>query len=62
MQISATIRYWEQTSPEGHGQMKGKTYIFSDKDTVEYMLKATNQKDVSDLNLSNVATDSEYHS
>jgi hypothetical protein len=60
MQIAATIRYCEQISPEGHIQMCAKTYVFSDKDTIEYMLKATGMKDVSFMNLSNVATDEEY--
>lgn len=42
--------------------MKSRTYVFSDKDTIKYILESTGQKDVSDLNLSNVANDSEYKS
>jgi hypothetical protein len=60
MQIAATIRYFEQISPEGHIQMYAKTFMFSEKDTIEYMLKCTGMKNVCDLNLTQVATDTEY--
>ena len=61
MQIAATICRTVQYS-EDDFRMRATTFIFSDKDTVEYMLKATGQTDVGALNLSRVAADSEYHS
>jgi hypothetical protein len=59
MQIAATIRTAVQIGPEDY-EMHSKTFIFSSKDTIEYMLVATGVTDVCDLHLSQVAADSEY--
>lgn len=59
MQIAATIRNAVRIGPDDY-EMRSKTFIFSEKDTIEYMLKATGEKNVCALNLSMVATDSEY--
>jgi hypothetical protein len=59
MQIAATIHNAVQIGPDDYA-MYSKTYLFSDADSIKYMLKCTGMKDVCDLNLSMVVPDSEY--
>ena len=60
MQVAARIAEAVQIGPQWEYEMRSKTFIFSEKDTIEYMLKSTGQTDVCALNLSSVAIDSDY--
>ena len=57
MQIAARITEAVQIGPQWEYEMRSKTYLFNEKDSIEYMLKATGQTDVCALNLSMVAAD-----
>lgn len=46
---------------EGNFEHRKVVFIFQDKDTIEYMLRATGARNVGDLRLTKIADDEDYH-